>query len=258
MSPTLEASEFMGKNYSEILHAIKNSGNDLTMKQMFDISEKLIKEQSDETMEWIQLTGVILHGNIKTLIVGDEVVSLSRAKVYVFSDSVLCFGKTNENPQSNIVWEDKLTWFKSSSQYRALDTIDGEPMEFEWNMFHVITTLELVLEVQKFMRNWANQNNSKDEFSSCRCSMTSYGETKTMKRNELPLPHMSLFAKRFPEGCWSFLGPGSETKWYSTDKQRKTRRKMGSSRWIDDDQIRRKRTPSFPSSESVLSRNAQK
>ena len=33
---------------------------------------------------------------------------------------------------------------------------------------------------------------------------------------------------------------------------------MGSSRWIDDDQIRRKRTPSFPSNESVVSRNAQK
>ena len=33
---------------------------------------------------------------------------------------------------------------------------------------------------------------------------------------------------------------------------------MGSSRWIDDNQIRRKRAPSFPSHESILSRNAQK
>ena len=31
---------------------------------------------------------------------------------------------------------------------------------------------------------------------------------------------MSLFAKRFPAGRWSFLGLGSETKWYSTDKER--------------------------------------
>ena len=29
----------------------------------------------------------------------------------------------------------KLSWFKDSSQYRTLDTIDGEPMEFEWNIF---------------------------------------------------------------------------------------------------------------------------
>ena len=27
---------------------------------------------------------------------------------------------------------------------------------------------------------------------------------------------MSLFARRFPAGRWSLLGPGSETKWYST------------------------------------------
>ena len=40
--------------------------------------------------------------------------------------------------------------------------------------------------------------------------------------------------------------------------QRKTTRKMGQSRWIDDDQIQRKRTPSFPSHESIVSRNAQK
>ena len=51
MSSTLEASIFMGKDYSEILRSIKNTGKDLTMKQMFDISEKLIIGQSDEFME---------------------------------------------------------------------------------------------------------------------------------------------------------------------------------------------------------------
>ena len=54
MSSTLEASVFMGKNYSENLQSIKNTGNNLTMKQMFDISEKLIVGQSD---------GKIRHGN---------------------------------------------------------------------------------------------------------------------------------------------------------------------------------------------------
>ena len=54
----------MGKNYSDILHSINNTGKDLIMKQMFDISEKLIVGQSDEiygvnTFDWM-----ILHGNI--------------------------------------------------------------------------------------------------------------------------------------------------------------------------------------------------
>ena len=47
MSSTLRASVFMGKNYSDNWHSIKNT-EDLTMKQMFDISEKLTSEQSDE------------------------------------------------------------------------------------------------------------------------------------------------------------------------------------------------------------------
>ena len=48
MSSTLEASAFMRKEYSEILRSIKNTGNNLTLKQMFDIPGKLIVGQSDE------------------------------------------------------------------------------------------------------------------------------------------------------------------------------------------------------------------
>ena len=36
-----------------------------------------------------------------------------------------------------------------------------------------------------------------------------------------------------------------------------TTRRMGQSRWIVDDQVRTKRTPSFPSHESIVPRNAQ-
>ena len=150
MSSTLQASVFMGKNYSDNPHSIKNT-EDLTMKQMFDISEKLISEQSDgiygvstinwEDSSWKQFS----------LVNDEEVISLSHAKVYVFSDSVLCLGKMNENPTSSSAWEEKLTWFKSSTQYRTLDTIDGEPMEFEWNIFPGFTTLQLCDKVHEFM-----------------------------------------------------------------------------------------------------------
>ena len=144
------SSVFMGKNYSEKLHSIKNTGKNLTWKQMFEISEKLIVGQSNEiygvnTINWEDSSWKHL-----SLVGDEEVISLSHAKVYVFSDSVLCLGKMNQNPQSNTVWEDKLTWFKNSSQYRALDTIDGEPMEFEWNIFPGFTTLQLCNKVQEF------------------------------------------------------------------------------------------------------------
>ena len=91
MSSTLQASVFMVKNYSDKLPSIKNT-EDFTMKQIFDISEKLITEQSDEicgrsTINWEDpsLKYLSLAGD-------EEVISLLHTKVYVISDSVLCLG----------------------------------------------------------------------------------------------------------------------------------------------------------------------
>ena len=114
MSSTLEASVCMGKNYSEYLHSIKNTGKDLTMKQMFDILEKLIAEQSDEICGVNTMNREDSSWKHSYLVGGEKVISLSHAKVHVFSDSVLCLGKMSENPQSNYAWEDRLMWFKSS------------------------------------------------------------------------------------------------------------------------------------------------
>ena len=46
MSVTLESAVFMGKNYSDNWHSIMNT-KELTMKQMFDISSKLVSEQDE-------------------------------------------------------------------------------------------------------------------------------------------------------------------------------------------------------------------
>ena len=104
----------MGQEYSENLHSIKNAGNNLTMKQMFDMSEKLIVGQSDEIYGVNPLNWEDSSWKQLSLVGGVEIICLSHAKVYVFSDSVLCFGQMHQNPQSNTVWEDRLTLFKSS------------------------------------------------------------------------------------------------------------------------------------------------
>ena len=150
MSSTLQASVFMGKNYSDNWHSIKNT-EDLTMKQMFDISEKLVSEQSDEiygvkTINWESSSWKCLS------LIGDEqVISLQRTKVYVFSDSVLCLGKIFENTQSNDAWDQRLEWFNTTPEYRNFDRIDGEPMEFEWNIFQGFATLQLSQDLQELL-----------------------------------------------------------------------------------------------------------
>ena len=55
MSVTLESAVFMGKNYLDKCHSTTNT-KDLTMKQMFDISARLVSEQDEisgvETIGW--------------------------------------------------------------------------------------------------------------------------------------------------------------------------------------------------------------
>ena len=88
---------FMVNSYSVNWHSIKNTGKDLTVKQMFDISEKLVSEQSDEIYGVKTVNWKTLHGKYLSLIGDEEVISLQRTKVFVFSDSVLCLGEKHEN-----------------------------------------------------------------------------------------------------------------------------------------------------------------
>ena len=87
MSSTLESSVFMGKNYSDNWHSIKNT-KDLTMKQMFDISAKLVSEQ-DEIYGGKQLTGKTLHGNTCLWLVMNK-SSFSSAQESTYSQILYC------------------------------------------------------------------------------------------------------------------------------------------------------------------------
>ena len=102
MSSTLQASVFMVKSCSDDLHSIKITEH-LTLKLMFDVSEKLIVGQSNEIFGVSQINWEDSSWKYLSLVDDEEVISLSHAKVYVFSDSVLRLGKMNENPQSNTV-----------------------------------------------------------------------------------------------------------------------------------------------------------
>ena len=86
----------MGKNFQDNQNSIVNT-TDLTLKQMFDISAKLVAEQDEisnlETIGWQKHSWKYLS------LIGDErVINHQRTKVYVFSDSLLCLGKIFENP----------------------------------------------------------------------------------------------------------------------------------------------------------------
>ena len=103
MSSTVEASVFMGMNHSDNVHSIKRTEENLTLKKMFEISEQLIVGQSDEIFKVSQISWESSPWKRSSLVNDEEVISLPHAKVYVFSDSVFCLGKMNQNPTSNTV-----------------------------------------------------------------------------------------------------------------------------------------------------------
>ena len=47
--------------------------------------------------------------------------------------------------------------FKKAPEYRALDKIDGEPMEFEWHIFTGFTTSHLCNNVQEFLSRMSTE-----------------------------------------------------------------------------------------------------
>ena len=99
MAATMNAATFMGKNFMDNENSIQNS-TDLTLKKMFDMSEKLVSEQEEinnvDEIYWKN------HSWKQLSLIGDgTVINLQCAKVYVFSESVLCLGKVHQHPESN-------------------------------------------------------------------------------------------------------------------------------------------------------------
>ena len=147
MAVTIESAVFMGKNFQNNRNSIVNTA-DLTLKQMLDITAKLVTEQDEisglETIGWEE------HSWKSLSLFGDEgIINLQRAKVYVFSDSVLCLGKIHQSPSANDSWKDRIEWIIISQCYRDYDGINGEPTEFEWIIFPGFDTLQLC-DSQKF------------------------------------------------------------------------------------------------------------
>ena len=141
MAATMNAATFMGKNFSTIQSFIKNY-EDLTLKQMFDVTAQLVNNQEEinclDKIHWEKDSWKRLS------LIGDQtVINLQSTKVYVFSDSVLCLGRILQHPDSNEVRKNRIAGVKSVKSYRDYDGINGEPTEFEWNIFPGFTTLQL-------------------------------------------------------------------------------------------------------------------
>ena len=199
-------------------NSIKNS-TDLTLKKMFNISVNLVSEQ--EEMNNVDKIYWRNHSWKQLSLIGDEtVINLQRTKVYVFSDSVLCLGKVHQHPESNEAWKKRIEWIINEKSYRDYDGINGEPTEFERNIFPGFTTLQLCGKVTDPLSSLGEEP---ETFTGRILFMSMFNDISCDgKGNEEECAAnskvVSTLAKKFGIGQWSFIGPGSEKKWYSMEE----------------------------------------
>ena len=89
-------------------------------------------------------------------------------------------------------------------------------MEFEWNIFPGFNTLQLSEEVKRLLlrldetpENCTGRIKFMTMFNDINCGSKD-NEQECLANAKL----VSLYARRFGKGQWSFIGPGSEKKWY--------------------------------------------
>ena len=90
-------------------------------------------------------------------------------------------------------------------------------MEFEWNIFPGFTSLQLINKVHEFMTQMGDPSQFHERliFMSMFSDII-WGSEDNERECDANANLVSIYARRFPLGRWSFLGLGSEKKWYST------------------------------------------
>ena len=179
---------FLEKMTPQNLHVIRNTDEKPTVKKLFDVTQRLIQEQRLEIPGVSEISSATSLWERLSLNNDEEIINLSKAKVYVFSDSVLCLGKVRPFPQSNDEWRAKLEWFMQRIGYNRWRT-NGVRVD-DGSRAHCVAHSPRDPKNIEGLELWTRAT-QKEESSSCRCTTTSCGENH--KTNEYVLLMSSLW-----------------------------------------------------------------
>ena len=101
------------------------------MEQLFNETRRLIRDQTEiigmKTIDFKELSW------ISTSSLCSRAYQITNVKTNIFCDSVLCVVKMGDEPIAP--WKDKIKWYFENNHLRDLKCIDGESMEFEWQIY---------------------------------------------------------------------------------------------------------------------------
>ena len=118
MSSSMKAAIHVGPNYLANLEVYKNT-NFEGIQSIFNITQILILEHSEEILN-VNTIDSAFPSWTRSVLSHDQVIQWTKAKVRVYSDSVLCLGKMNGRRDAITRWEGQVEEFKMSPSYKEL------------------------------------------------------------------------------------------------------------------------------------------
>ena len=133
---------------------------------------------------------------------------------------MLCLGKILQHPESNEAWKNRVAGIRSEKSYRDYDAISGESTEFEWNIFPGFTTLQLCDDINDLL---SDLGQTPENFTGRILFMSMFNDISCDRKGNKDeclanAEVVKVLARKFGVGQWSFIGPGSEKKWYSGEE----------------------------------------
>ena len=145
--------------------------------------------------------------------VNDQAIKWAKAKVCVCADSVLCVGRQEQGPEAIARWKGQVQDLKGYQSYQDAVGIDGKAIEFEWKNFRGFTALTVLQQIQKDMQN---KNIPPEKFEDRIIFMSMFNGLLWKKHDQNCISNAEQvkdYVKKFKSGHWTFLGPGSGTRW---------------------------------------------
>ena len=205
MPDSMRAAIHLGQNYTENVAVFKNVHVE-EIKNLFSITKVLVLGHSDEILD-VKVTNSKDPSWKKQKIYHPQVIKWTKAKVHVHSDSVLRLGELSALPDAAERWKGQLVDFRTTVSNQEFYGIDGDPIEFEWNILPGLTSLAMLRKVHDDIQN----SNIKPKNCGDRLIfMSMFNDIEWNKKNNegeciSNSEEIRDYAKRFSQGDWTVL-----------------------------------------------------
>ena len=176
MTSSRKAAIHLGPRHTENLDVSKNSEIE-DIESLFIMTKKLFLENSE--IRNVNCLDSTSPSRTRSTLLSDRAVKWMKAKVHVYSDSVLCLGKIHDPGEAIEQCKGQMASFRVKMFFTELLGLDGEPIEFEWKIVQGFTALQILQEIQSDLEG---AHIEPEEFSDRIIFMSMFNDTDLNKK----------------------------------------------------------------------------